>query len=96
MKCKCCGKEIHDKAVICVSCGDITGVRPMVAVDSPDTRKLGTLGAVFGVFLPPFGVVLSLVRLTKGRTVSGTKCLLLSSFMGTAMVITAGLLGAFR
>lgn len=57
MFCKNCGKEINDKAVICIHCGCSTNQQP--AANSPSTSKTG-IGVLLALFLGVIGLIIGL------------------------------------
>lgn len=57
MFCSNCGKEIDDKAVVCVNCGCAVGKRPNSS--KPDAPSAGF--AVIGFLVPLVGLILYLI-----------------------------------
>ena len=58
MFCKNCGKEINDKAAICIHCGCATGNGNPVEELSGESKK--TIGKIMGVFLGLIGLIIGI------------------------------------
>ncbi len=58
MFCKNCGKEINDKAAICIHCGCATGNANPVEELSGESKK--TLGVLLGIFLGLIGLIIGI------------------------------------
>lgn len=71
MYCKNCGKEINDKAVVCVHCGVATGVPvnggQMNYADEPASSGLIVLSVLF----PLIGIIMGLVYNSNGKKKAG-------------------------
>lgn len=61
MFCKECGKEIDDKAVICVHCGAETTPMPMGNARVPQVDEPSTLLKVVSFLIPLVGLILFIV-----------------------------------
>lgn len=74
MYCKNCGKEINDKAVICVHCGVATGV-PINAQQSGQpvqANEPANSGLVLlSVLFPLVGIIMGLVYKSNGKQRAG-------------------------
>ena len=58
MFCKNCGKEINDKAAICIHCGCATGNANPVEELSGESKK--TVGVLLGIFLGLIGLIIGI------------------------------------
>lgn len=58
MFCKNCGKEINDKAAICIHCGCATGNPNTVEELSGESKK--TMGVLMGIFLGIIGLIVGI------------------------------------
>lgn len=73
MFCKGCGKEINDKAIICVHCMQPTGnMPPSNAPGAVDDTVQGSLVAVCILF-PLIGLIIGLMKQSAGARYSGGK-----------------------
>ncbi len=54
MFCRNCGKEIDDKAAICVHCG--VAVNPTAVANTDPNAKSKLVAGLLGIFLGGFGV----------------------------------------
>lgn len=87
MFCDRCGNEIHDKAVICVKCGDITYNPVPLASYQP------MAGFFLSIFLPFIGFIVSLVQFVRALKRKGLWVFpLLGIIIGLALTILTGLL----
>lgn len=67
MFCSKCGKEVHDDAVVCTSCGCSIGKKEQVFDESVGEDKAsGGLIAV-SILIPIVGVILGIVNLCKSK-----------------------------
>lgn len=88
--CRTCGKQIHEKAVVCPSCGvpaEATGIESPIAY-----IVSGYLCAVFTFLFLPLGlagILIGAANLFKGRTVHGLLQIGIAVFSG---LIGVGLL----
>jgi hypothetical protein len=74
MFCKHCGKEINDKAVVCVGCGIPTDNK------SSDGNKLVVWAYILAILMPIVGVIMGIVLLTKNKTGHGICSIIASIF----------------
>ncbi len=77
MYCKNCGKEINDKAVICVNCGVPTGVSVNPSKSSEglaDDVVPGWLIAVC-ILIPIAGIIIGIIKCSEGSEIVGKKCI---------------------
>lgn len=89
--CKNCGKEINDKAVICVHCGVQTGNPVMqTQVNAADEASGGLLAISF--LFPIVGLIMGAVFSFTGRPVTGGKCF---KFAAIGIVVSGVLWGIY-
>lgn len=72
MFCSKCGKEVHDEAVVCTSCGCSIGKKEQVSDESVGEDKASGGLIVVSILFPIVGVILGIVNLCKKKTKSGT------------------------
>lgn len=70
MFCKNCGKEVLEKAVVCLSCGGIVNEVFLVSPKEKDNYQEWSLSAfigylILGVLLPFVGFIIGIVGITK-------------------------------
>lgn len=86
-KCYLCGEELKDGMERCPQCGAPV---PEVKRKKKESRK-GIAGLIFGLLLPPLGIVLCLVDLIDGvkseRHIAGRIGLLVASLMEIALTV---------
>lgn len=75
--CKNCGKEIDDKAVICVHCGvPQSSVHPAQS-NNPDAERKATGAEIAAsILIPIVGVIMGIVYLAQGKKKAGTTALI--------------------
>jgi len=87
MFCKSCGKEINDKAVVCVGCGIAVSpdVPAVIAAGVSNKKELtqterwaGWIGALI---MPIIGIIMGILAMTKGKIGEGVGMIILSVFM---------------
>ena len=93
MYCKSCGKEINDKAVICVHCGAATDnpVVPAGGAAGVNDEMTGGLTAL-SILLPGIGLIVGIVKLCTGATESGGKCLKYSIISAVVCAVLSGII----
>lgn len=91
MFCKNCGKEIDDKAVICIHCG--VAVQPLTAVRETEEKKMNVFGIVgfilsivafflsFYCVVPVCAVVFSAIGMTKRKNCTSANKLTLAGLI---------------
>lgn len=87
MFCSKCGKEVHDDAVVCTSCGCSIGKKEQVFDESVGEDKAsGGLIAV-SILIPIVGVILGIVNLCKSKKKSGTTYLVAGTIAWVVYVV---------
>ena len=71
MFCRNFGKEVDDKAVVCIHCGAATGVPMPVGYSSSGDDKADNVLMGLSFLVPLIGVILAVVNYNKGFRVSG-------------------------
>lgn len=77
MYCRGCGKEINDQAVICVHCGQATGVGANSSGNGGGLNEdvfPGWLIAVC-ILIPIAGIIIGIIKCSSGAENSGKKCI---------------------
>lgn len=93
MYCRGCGKEIHDNAVICVHCGEATGVPTNPNSESKNVNDLMTGGLIaLCILIPLAGIIVGFVRKSFGAIDSGDKCIKYSIIAWIAEAIIYGVI----
>lgn len=93
MYCKNCGKQIDDKAVVCVHCGQITGnyYYPQQSAN-PAANKYNEsytpiLGFIFSFIIGLVGLIISAVQYRRAKSVNGeAKYALAGIIVGSILV----------
>lgn len=77
MYCRGCGKEINDKAVICVHCGQATGVQGNSSGTSGGLAEDTVPGWLIAVciLIPIVGIIMGIIKCSMGAESSGKKCI---------------------
>jgi hypothetical protein len=85
MYCHHCGKEVSDKAVVCINCGRSLNNKPVS--EKPDAPDIGY--AILGFFVPIAGLILYLIWKdeTPLRAKSAGKGALISVIVSAALII---------
>lgn len=74
--CRNCGKEIDDKAVICIHCGVPQEDIQNNTNNNEEDRKATAAEILASILLPIVGVIMGIVYLSKGKKTAGTTALI--------------------
>lgn len=76
MYCRGCGKEINDKAVICVHCGEATGVGVNPSSSSGGLAEdiVPSWLIAVCILIPIIGIIMGIIKCSTGAENSGKKC----------------------
>lgn len=85
MYCKNCGKEISDKAIVCVNCG--VAVAPLTPTVTPDVNQSGDGAQKFNV-CALLGFIFSLVGIVVDTSLIFTNFTLLYAFTIAGLVLS--------
>ena len=77
MYCRGCGKEINDQAVICVHCGQATGVGTNTSGNGGGLAEYIVPGWLIAVciLIPIVGIIIGIIKCSSGAESSGKKCI---------------------
>lgn len=90
MYCVNCGKEIDDKAVICVHCGVMITKKANVSqTNSEDRASCGM--SLLSFFIPIVGFIMGCIYLSQGKKKAGENCI---AYAIIGMIIAFGLISS--
>lgn len=109
MYCKKCGRKMDDDKSFCNYCGQdkedivLTGDASKDSAAKTDYRTLGGLCIIISIFLPPIGLIMSIIYLstmkkntTMGNKEAGKKRFIISIIISLAWIIIPMLIGIVR
>lgn len=97
MFCKYCGKEIHEKATMCLNCGCPTGNNPVEETLTGGSKK--GLGILAGIFLGLIGLLVGIClfpanSVERKTFIKGWAIAFAITFVATLVLTIVGIVGA--